>query len=437
MTWEPMLDNWIVLTGIFAAVACALVGNFMVLRRMSMMGDAISHAVLPGLAIAFLLTHSLGTLPMFVGAAVVGVLTAVFTQSIHHFGRVEQSAAMGVTFTTLFALGLLLIERATAGSVHLDAGCVLEGAIENVPMELFGSEMFMPTTTKVTLGMMIVNACFVAIFYKELRLSSFDPELATTVGINSQFMHYLLMTMMSVTVVATFEAVGSILVIAMLIVPPATARLLTDKLWVMIVLSAVLAAAAAALGHVGAIAIPEMFDHESVSTSGMMAVAAGLLLGLAMLFAPQQGVISRLIHRLRLGQRITREDILGMLFRLERGGQAVALPDMSQILRISGGAGPIGFRLALRSLANDGKIMRDGDKYQLTETGRTEARQIIRSHRLWEMYLHQFVNLPPEELHFPAEQLEHITDASMQDRLAATTDSPVLDPHGSDIPEKF
>jgi manganese/zinc/iron transport system permease protein len=436
MTWYPEIDNWIVITGIFAAVSCALVGNFMVLRRLSMMGDAISHAVLPGLAIAFLATHSRGSVAMFVGAAAVGLLTAVFTHSIHHFGRVEQSAAMGVTFTTLFALGLLLIVRA-ADSVDLDPGCVLYGSIEQVPLDLLGSEQFMPTTTKITLGMMLINILFVILFYKELRLASFDPALATTLGISSQFVHYLLMTMVSITVVAAFESVGSILVIAMLIVSPATARLLTDKLWLMILLSTVLAILAAVLGHVGAIGIPQLLGLDnSTSTAGMMAVAAGLLLLIAMLLAPEQGVISRIIHRLRLGQRITREDILGMLFRLERGGRAVALPDMSQILHISGGAGPIGFRIALRSLAANGKIERDGDKYLLTDDGRQDARQIIRSHRLWEMYLHQFVNLPPEELHFPAEQLEHITDPEMQDRLAARTHSPETDPHGSDIPDK-
>jgi manganese/zinc/iron transport system permease protein len=436
MTWYPEIDNWIVATGVFAAVACALVGNFMVLRRLSMMGDAISHAVLPGLAIAFLATHSRGSVAMFVGAATIGLLTAVFTQSIHHFGRVEQSAAMGVTFTTLFAFGLLLIVRA-ADSVDLDPGCVLYGSIEQVPLELFGSDQWMPTATKITLGMMLVNILFVVLFFKELRLASFDPALATTLGVNGQLVHYLLMTMVSITVVAAFESVGSILVIAMLIVPPATARLLTDKLSLMIVFSALIAMFAAVLGHVGAIAIPELLGLDnSTSTAGMMAVAAGLLLVIAMLLAPEQGLVSRILHRAKLGQRITREDILGMLFRLERGGQAVALPDMSQILRVSGGAGPVGFRLALRSLRLDGKIVREGDKYQLTDDGRTDASTIIRSHRLWEMYLHQFVNLPPEELHFPAEQLEHITDPEMQDRLAARTDSPEQDPHGSSIPGK-
>ena len=126
-------DTWIITTGALAAVACSLLGCFLVLRKQSMMGDAISHAVLPGLAIAFIVTESRGSVVMFIGAAVVGVLTAVFTETVHRIGKVEQNASMGVVFTTLFALGLLLIENA-AHHVDLDPGCVLYGALELVKL---------------------------------------------------------------------------------------------------------------------------------------------------------------------------------------------------------------------------------------------------------------------------------------------------------------
>ena len=142
-SWHWGLDGWIVAAGILCAMSCALLGNFLVLRRMSMMGDAISHAVLPGLAIAFLVTNSRESLPMFIGAAIVGVLTALFTQWINRFGRVEESASMGVVFTSLFAIGLILIVRA-ADHVDLDPGCVLYGAIEMVPLDIrnvFGFEI--------------------------------------------------------------------------------------------------------------------------------------------------------------------------------------------------------------------------------------------------------------------------------------------------------
>ena len=275
-------DTWIVVVGALCAAACALPGCFLVLRGMSMMGDAISHAVLPGLAIGFMLTGSRASLVMFAGAALVGVLTAVFTQWISQFGRVDRGAAMGIVFTTLFALGLVLIVRA-ADRVDLDPGCVLYGAVEYTPrdvlmeVELMGARLEVPRAAVLLGGVLMVNVLLVAVLYKEFNLSSFDPALATTVGVPATFMHYLLMSMVAVTTVASFEAVGSIIVIAMLIVPAATAYLLTHRLAVMLVLSVILGVLSAGLGHLGAITLPEWFGFAGTSTSGAMAVAVGLI----------------------------------------------------------------------------------------------------------------------------------------------------------------
>ena len=302
MEWFA-IDSWIVVVGCLAAVSCALLGNFLVLRKMSMMGDAISHAVLPGLAIAFLLTEVRSSLAMFAGAAIVGVLTAVFTQWVSRFGNVDRGASMGIVFTTLFAAGLLLIVQA-ADHVDLDASCVLYGAIELTPLDvvwrldLFGHPIEVPRAALVLSLVLVLNLAFVVSCFKELRISSFDPELATTLGINSNLMHYLLMTLVAMTTVAAFEAVGSIIVIAMLVVPAATAHLLTDRLGLMVLMSVVLAVLSAVLGHLGALLLPGWLDLDprlidSLSTSGMMAVAAGLIFGLVMLFAPRYGIVAK------------------------------------------------------------------------------------------------------------------------------------------------
>jgi manganese/zinc/iron transport system permease protein len=301
MEWYR-IDTWIVVIGSLAAGACALLGNFLVLRKMSMMGDAISHAVLPGLAIAFLVTGARASLPMFIGAAIVGVLTAVFTQWISRFGKVDEGASMGIVFTTLFALGLLLIVQG-ADYVDLDPSCVLYGAIELTPLDvvwrptLFSLSLEVPRAALVLAGVILFNAVFVVAFFKELRISSFDAELATAMGINSKLMHYLLMTLVAVTTVACFEAVGSIIVIAMLIVPAATAHLLTDRLWLMVVLSVLIAIASAVLGHLSALVVPRWFGFADTSTSGMMAVMAGLIFSTVMLFAPKYGVLPRLVRK--------------------------------------------------------------------------------------------------------------------------------------------
>ena len=229
MTWTS-LDTWIVITGILSAIACGIPGCFLVLRKMSMMGDAISHAVLPGLALAFLFTHSRDSLSMFIGAAAVGVLTALFIDWVNRLGRVEESAAMGVVFTTLFALGLILIVRG-ADHVDLDPGCVLYGAVELVPLDTVSVAGWpVPRAVLKLSVMLLLNIGFVCALYKELLISTFDPALSDTQGIPSKWMNFLLMGMVATTAVAAFESVGSILVIAMMIVPAATAQLTTDRL---------------------------------------------------------------------------------------------------------------------------------------------------------------------------------------------------------------
>ena len=307
MTWYAF-DTWIVLIGAASAVSCSLLGTFLVLRRMSMMGDAISHAVLPGLAIGYLLTGERASLTMFAGAIIAGILTAFFTQWISQLGKVERGASMGIVFTSLFALGLVLIVRG-ADHVDLDPGCVLYGSIELAPLDvvwsttLAGWAIDVPRTFLTTSASLLVNLLAVLLLFKEWKISSFDPALARTLGFSSNTLHYLLMVLVAVTTVAVFEAVGSILVIAMLIVPPACAALIANRLGTMLLLSAVFAIVAAVSGHVAAITLPPRIGFSDTSTAGMMAVCAGLLFLLTVLFSPRYGLI-----RTWTGALLSRED---------------------------------------------------------------------------------------------------------------------------------
>jgi len=297
MNWDSY-DTWTTVIGALCAVSCALPGCFLLLRGMSMMGDAISHAVLPGLALAFLVTQSRTSVAMFVGAALVGLMTAVFTQWLSRFGKVDRGAAMGIVFTTLFAIGLILI-RQSAHFVDLDPGCVLYGSLEvSVLDSVVVGGLELPRAVLTIGAVMTVNFLFITFLFKELRICSFDPELATTLGINANVVHYLLMVVVAVTVVAAFEAVGSIIVISMLIVPPATAFLLTNSLPVMLVLSAALGVAAAFLGHLGALTVPVLLDVRGTVTSGMMAAAAGMLFVVAWMFSPREGLLVRRLQKL-------------------------------------------------------------------------------------------------------------------------------------------
>ena len=435
MTDWTFIDTWIVVAGALAGMSCALIGNFLVLRRLSMMGDAISHAVLPGLAVAFLITQSRSGVAMFIGAAVVGVLTALLTEWIRSLGKVEESASMGVVFTALFALGLILIVRG-ADAVDLDPGCVLYGAIELTPLDtvqVFGADI--PRAVVTLAVSLAINVLFVGLFYKELRICAFDPALSTTLGFRSTWMHYGLMTLVAVTAVAAFESVGSILVIAMLIVPAASAHLLTDRYLTMLIISVVIGAASAVVGHVGAIALPPRFGYTDTSTAGMMAVASGLIFGLVMLVAPRHGIVSRMIHRGRLSLRIACEDILGLIYRLEEAGLARNAKAIPALLHDAVGRSRLQGRVALMDLRRRGRIRREGTTLCLTAAGRRQARSLVRAHRLWESYLAKHFKLPKDHLHESAERTEHYITPSMDDAMSRDLEHLEDDPHGRAIPK--
>lgn len=297
MEWTTF-DTLIAIAGALCAVACALPGCFLVLRKMSMMGDAISHAVLPGLAIGFLLTESRASGTMFLAAAITGILTALFTQWVSRFGNVDRGAAMGVVFTTLFAIGLLLIVRA-ADYVDLDPACVLYGAIEFTPLDMTVIGPFeMPRVVWIMGGILLANLLIIILLFKELRLSAFDPGLSDSLGFSSNGLHYLLMTMVAVTTVAAFEAVGSIIVIAMLVAPAATALMLTRRLVPMMVIACGVAALSAPLGHAAAQIVPQWFGFDSTNSAGMMAAAVGFLFLLAWLFSPSEGLLIRPLRKM-------------------------------------------------------------------------------------------------------------------------------------------
>lgn len=256
---------------------------------MAMLGDAISHAVLPGIAIAFLLSGSRSPAPMLLGAGALGVITTFAIETLHRRGRLQQDASIGVTFTWLFALGVILI-TVFAGQVDLDQECVLYGEIAYVPLDQWvtdGGTVMGPRAVWTLGALFVANLAFVVFGYKELKITAFDPALATSLGISATLWHYLLMGMVSLTTVGAFESVGAILVVAMLVVPAAAAYLITDRLGRMLVYAVVLGALASGLGYL-------LASLLNGSIAGAIAVVAGLEFLVAMIFAPRHGLIARL-----------------------------------------------------------------------------------------------------------------------------------------------
>lgn len=297
-------DFIVITTAILVVVPCALLGTLLVLRQMAMIGDAISHAVLPGIVFAFFISETLGALTSLIGAAVFGLLCAALIEALKNTGRVKEDSSIGIVFTALFALGVFLISR-FAGSVHLDLQHVLYGEIAFTPLNslIIGGVGLGPISFW-TLGIVTaVAVSFVLLFYKELKIATFDAGLAAAVGLSPVLIHYLLMGVVSITVVGAFDSIGAILVVAFLIAPAATAYLLTEQLWRMMVL----AMAAGVFSAVSGYYLAAAFD---VSISGMMAAMTGAVFVLTLLFSPSHGLVASFTQRRENGRVFSRDLLL-------------------------------------------------------------------------------------------------------------------------------
>ncbi|MEL6521024.1 MAG: metal ABC transporter permease [Pseudomonadota bacterium] len=282
------------LIGVLAAVACAVPGNFLLLRKQALIGDAISHVVLPGIVVAFLVTGQVSAWPMMIGAAGAALIAVLLIELVRRLGRIEPGAAMGVIFTAMFAAGVLLLERSDTSQVHLDVEHALMGNLESLiwldatgwtsltdPVALAGLPPELPRLAVVTL--LILGLTW--LFWRPLKISTFDEGFARGLGLPNTAIGLGLVILSAVAAVAAFDAVGSIIVIAMFICPPAAGRLLTNRLEQQLALSVVLAVVAAVLGYVLAGYGPLWLGFDNtVSAAGMMATVSGLILLAAALF---------------------------------------------------------------------------------------------------------------------------------------------------------
>ncbi|WP_141500157.1 metal ABC transporter permease [Paenibacillus luteus] len=285
-----MSDFWILLTGALVASCCGVLGVFLVLRKMAMIGDAISHSVMPGIVIAFLLSGSRDSLLMMFAALLCGLLTTFLIQMFQQSG-IQSDASIGVVFTALFAIGVVLVSL-YARQVHLDQDAILYGEIAYVHWniwELGGVNMGPKAVWLLGITLLIISTV-IGLFYKQFKLCAFDPALAAAIGIPVALFHYLLMGLVSMATVSSFESVGAILVVGLLIIPASTAYLLTDRLGLMIALSVAVGVASTFLGYGTAVLL-------DASIAGCMVCAAGFLFVLAFLFSPSQGII---IKKLRI-----------------------------------------------------------------------------------------------------------------------------------------
>lgn len=405
---------WAMATAATVAAACAVVGTLLVVRRMSLLGDAIGHAVLPGIAVAVLAGGRPGGPLVFAGAVAAALVTVWLTRVLRSTAGLADDAGAGVAFTALFALGIVIVSTLGARQ-DLDPGCVLHGILELVPFDTVSIAGWAVPRGLVSAAVVLAAVVAgLAATWKLQVFTAFDADAARAAGLPVTAITGGLLAATAVTTVAGFEVVGAVLVVALLVVPAAAAELLVRRLHRVVILAAVLAVVGACLGYLAA-------WRWNTSAAGMIAVVLGLEYLVAAVVAPDDGLVARGLSRLGYALRVAREDVLAALWRAEEAG--VAPPATSALGRVAAGW-----------LAATGAVERRDGRRSLTPRGRVEAEMVIRSHRLWEAWLGRHSDLPLDHLHPPAEFVEHHLGAAMRRRIEAEMGRAVGDPHGRDIP---
>lgn len=350
------------------AAACALPGVFLVLRRMAMMSDAISHTVLLGIVVGFFVTRDLASPLLFLGAALTGVLTVSLVEVLHRTGRVKEDAAIGLVFPVLFSIAVILISR-YAGNVHLDIDAVLVGELAFAPFDRFVVSGYdiAPRALVIGLGILLLNLIFITTLYKELKLATFDVGLAAALGFAPGLIHYGLMALVSITAVGAFDAVGSILVIALMIAPPAAAYLLTDHLPRMIGLSILIGVVSAIGGYWLARAL-------DASIAGSMATMTGVCFGLSFLLAPERGMIAVAHRRARQRWEFAQQMLALHLLNHEGTPEAAAESRVEHLNKHMRWTPTFAIQVVRRA-EQRGLVRRQGERLALTDQGRQVAQE--------------------------------------------------------------
>ena len=499
---------------IITSLACAVLGVFLVLRRLSMVSDAISHSVLLGIVIGYFVTKDIGSVLLIIGASLFGVLTTVCIELLIKSKRVTEDASVGIIFPLFFSIAVILITR-YARNVHLDTEMVLIGEIILAPLHRINFlGLSLPEALVQMVFVLLINTVFIAVFFRKLKISSFDPVYAGVAGIAGAGLYYVFMALVSFTAVSAFESVGAILTISFFISPAASAYLISKDLKITIFLAAVYAVVNSCIGYFLAVKF-------NVSMSGMCALVSGLTFMITIAVYPG-GIITKMIRYIKNKNRFSRELLIlhidnhtgkknalgelgystirehiawsdrklkyvldklikkGYVYRAkERGvysltetgkklsddirkhyGLRVRENDMAKIdtgrddyisaiyeliekkeiatnKKISEilGVKAASVSEMLKKLAEEGEVYTENKSILLTETGKMRARALLTKHRLWELFLVEYLGYSWQDVHEDAKALEYVTSNGLKDRLNEFLNKPMHCPHGNEIYE--
>lgn len=407
---------------VLLGISCGLLGAFLVVRKLALVGDTLSHAVLPGVAAGFLWNQTKDPWSIFVGAVAAGMLGTLTVGWIRRTTRLKEDAALGMVLAGFYAVGICLmtmIQRLPTGNKS------------GIDTFLFGQAAAIATDDLWLMGSVTVAAgALIALFYKELLVTSFDAAFARSAGYPAQWVHHGLMLLVSFAVVSALQAVGVVLVAAMLVTPAATAYLLTDRFHRMLGWSALLGMGAG----VGGCFVSFLGGDLPTGPTIVLTASAGF--AGAFLFASRHGVVPRALRQRAATRRATRENALKAAYHVLEGrgfrGATVTMRELAEQRRET-----LEDALArVRSLARHGlaAVEGGGERFRLTEAGMLRAAEVVRNHRLWELYLTHAAQIAPDHVHDDAEEIEHVLGEDVVRQLERRLNYAATDPHGRRIP---
>ncbi|MEM7387964.1 MAG: iron chelate uptake ABC transporter family permease subunit [Verrucomicrobiota bacterium] len=411
---------YVLISCVLLGISFGLLGCFIVVRKMALVGDTLSHAVLPGVAAGYLWGMSKNPAAILIGATLAGLLGTAVGSWIKQTTKLKQDAAMGMVLASFFAVGLCLISMIQRLPTGNKAG------LKSV---FFGKVAAMgPQDLMLMSAVCLISLLIILLLYRPFLASSFDPVFARSIGYPVRVLHHLLMFLLAMATVVALQAVGAVMVSAMLITPAATAYLLTKSLHRMLWL-------ASGFGVLsGLIGVFVSFLDSRLPTGPCMALCAGLFFVLAFLFSPEHGIIHRRFLHLSQTRRIQRENTLKAIYRiLERSEfqqEGIAL----DALAVAGRATVEDTRHQVKRLVQARLATMDADKVYFTPSGKLLASKIVRNHRLWELYLTETADYQADHVHDDAEKIEHLLGEETVRRLEKELNYPSRDPHGKPIP---
>lgn len=408
---------------ILLGVSCGLLGSFIVVRKMALFGDALSHAVLPGVAMGFLWSKTKDPVAIFIGATLAGLLGGAVVTLIRQTTKLKEDTALGIVLASFYAVGVCLIGRIQ--------NMKNVGNTSGIKDFLFGKAASIGADDVALMA--VVTALVVVIvglFYKELLVTSFDNAFARAVGFPAGLIHYALMLLLSFSVVIALQAVGVVLVSAMLITPAAAAYLLTDRMHRMLGLAMLFGVFAGALGAFLS------YLGTNLPTGPLMVLAATTVFVMAFLFGPRHGVVARAFRQLSRSNRVKRENTLKAVYHVleqrEFDGESVSMRELAERRRETiSEVEQQARKLQSHDLAT---LDADGQSLHLTPEGWQRACEIVRNHRLWELYLTNEAKIAPDHVHDDAEEMEHVLGEETVRQIERTLNHAKEDPHGRPIP---